>query len=101
MRHEKYTEEMVWFGKINKHNQRIKAEEIWERKIEFVREILGGVKERETERGQKEIGQIRKNDNGKREKKDMNQIYVMPCESQKSSAPHFITLAPLFRTTIP
>jgi hypothetical protein len=26
------------------------------------------------------------------EKKDMNQIYVMPCESQKSSAPHFMYL---------
>ena len=31
-----------------------------------------------------------------RKRKDMNQIYIMPCESQKSSAPHFIYLRRLF-----
>lgn len=34
-------------------------------------------------------------------KKNMNQIYVMPCESQKSSAPHFICLRRSHRTTVP
>lgn len=58
-----------------------------EKRVDSKKEKKGG-----KEKGGEKLKKERDKKEETKQRKDMNQIYVMPCESQKSSAPHFICI---------